>query len=120
MIIALTRWGNRISPLFDVAQEALVVEIDRGRPVTWRRVKLDSAWPSRLEQLVRQGVEVLICGGISNFLYYQLVSRGIRVIPWVTGEVEEVLWAFLQGRLDQENYSMPGCHRWRHRHRGRW
>ncbi|AEG15696.1 Dinitrogenase iron-molybdenum cofactor biosynthesis protein [Desulfofundulus kuznetsovii DSM 6115] len=122
MRVALARWGNRISPLFDVAQETLVVEISRGRLISRRQVKLDDlGWPSRVEQLVHLGVRVLICGGISNFLYHQVVARGIQVIPWVTGDVEEVLQAYLQGQLYQERFAMPGCRRWRHRHRGgRW
>ncbi|SHJ48949.1 NifB/NifX family molybdenum-iron cluster-binding protein [Desulfofundulus thermosubterraneus] len=119
MIVALARWGGRISPLFDVTQEALVVDIGRGGLISRRQVRLDDpGWPSRVEQMVHLGVEVLICGGISNFLYHQLVARGIQVIPWVTGDVEEVLQAYLQGRLNQERYAMPGCRRWRHRHRG--
>ncbi len=119
MKVALARWGNRISPLFDVAQEALVVEISRGRIISRRQVRLDdSVWPFRVEQLIRLGVRVLICGGISNFLYHQVVARGIQVIPWVSGEVEEVLQAYLQGQLYRERFAMPGCRRWRHRHRG--
>ncbi|MGB9805120.1 NifB/NifX family molybdenum-iron cluster-binding protein, partial [Desulfofundulus sp.] len=73
MKVALARWSNRISPLFDVAQEALVVEISRGQIISRKHVRLDdSGWPPRIEQLARLGVKVLICGAISNFLLHQV------------------------------------------------
>jgi predicted Fe-Mo cluster-binding NifX family protein len=38
-------------------------------------------------------------------------SAGIRVIPWISGRLEEVLEAFLSGKLMDTKFLMPGC-RW--------
>jgi hypothetical protein len=36
-------------------------------------------------------------------------SSGIRLIPFVSGPVEEVLRVFLVGRLDDSAFLLPGC-----------
>lgn len=122
MKIALARWGNYISPLLDAAQEIMLAEVEKGQITSRRQIRLvnDGTGLSLLEQLMGLGVNVLICGGVSNYLYYWLVARGIQVFPWVSGEVEEVLQAYLQGSLYHPRYTMPGFCRWRHRHRSRW
>ncbi|HHW43415.1 MAG TPA: hypothetical protein GXX25_06325 [Desulfotomaculum sp.] len=119
--VAIAKWENSISPLFDVSRELLVAEVERGQVITRRLVRfVEGDWFSRIEQVVNQGVETLICGGISDFYYRHLLARGIRVIPWVTGEVEEVLQAFGQNELSGKKFAMPGSGRWRRRCRRGW
>ncbi|WP_035107708.1 NifB/NifX family molybdenum-iron cluster-binding protein [Desulfovirgula thermocuniculi] len=122
MKIALARWDKYISPLLDAAQEILLAEVDKGQVTSRRQVRLvnDGTGVSLPEQLGELGIDVLICGGISNALYYWLVARGIQVFPWVSGEVEEVLRAYLRGELYRSRHTMPGYQRWRRRHRRRW
>ena len=38
-----------------------------------------------------------------------LASAGIEIIPQTCGEIEEVLDAYLAGRLRQGEFLMPGC-----------
>ena len=42
-------------------------------------------------------------------------ALGIRVSPFVSGEVQEVWEAWKNGHLDEACYSMPGCRRCRRR-----
>lgn len=110
MKIALTRWGSRVSPLFDTAQQIVLLDL-QGREVAGRReINISSVPPVfKADFLANQGVRVLICGGISGFFYQQLLARGIRVVPWVTGEVEDVIRAYLRDRLHWKRFLMPGC-----------
>ena len=53
----------------------------------------------KIRLLAQEGVEVLICGGLTETFANMLHDTGIDVVPWVRGEVEEVLLQFMQGTL---------------------
>ncbi len=63
---------------------------------------------SRAERLRELGVNVLICGAISNPLAKMLRGLGIVLIPWKCGLIEEVLTAYFSGTLEDARFSMPG------------
>jgi predicted Fe-Mo cluster-binding NifX family protein len=54
----------------------------------------------RINWLCQRGVEMVICGGISGFSLRMLADRGIRVMPGVAGDVDEVLRLFLDKQLE--------------------
>jgi len=64
-------------------------------------------------------VDVLICGAISRPLEMMLVSEGMQVIPHTCGPVEDVIRAYVSGRLTDQAYLMPGCCGQRRRTRAR-
>jgi predicted Fe-Mo cluster-binding NifX family protein len=110
MRIALTVWDGWISPVFDVCRQALVLEIVEGNVLNNSAQSLDGATPlQKGEQLLELGVRTLICGAISGPAREQLTARGLKVIGFVAGEVDEVLQAFLAGDLPTPALSMPGC-----------
>jgi len=92
MRVAVTIFGSTISPVFDVARQLLVVDIEDGAP----HVRCEEAigqldLARRVALLSRLGVRVLACGAISERSHNALLERGIEVYPWVSGEVQEVL-----------------------------
>ena len=120
MRVAIANWNGRVSPVFDCAREVVLVDTDGVREVPRSTVPLEETYaPRRAARLARLGVNVLICGGISNPLVHMIEANGIRVMPGTTGPVDEVLGAFLAGRLPGPTFAMPG---WRgrggHRFRG--
>jgi predicted Fe-Mo cluster-binding NifX family protein len=74
---------------------------------------------SRAAEISRAGIDVLICGAVTRPLMDALAASGIRVVPWVSGEVNEILDAFGSGELAEGRFSMPGCGRQRCRRRRR-
>jgi predicted Fe-Mo cluster-binding NifX family protein len=110
MRIAIPIWQDRISPVFDVAGQLLLVEWANGQEVA-RQVQLvdETTTDERAERLAEIGVGTLICAGISQPLETGLAERGIRVIARICGDVNEVLTAFQAGRLSEERFVMPGC-----------
>jgi predicted Fe-Mo cluster-binding NifX family protein len=72
---------------------------------------------SRAAILSRLSVHTLICGGISRELSASIEGRGVRVLAFVSGEVECVVEAFLAGTLNSGAFCMPGCGCGRHRRR---
>ena len=111
MKIALPIWDHRVSPVFDVAQHVLVVEVSpRGMRLQRCRSLPPTDPMARAQTLVDWRVEVLICGAISQALEHLLKAQGVAIVSRVRGEVAAVLEAYLAGRLDEPEFAMPGCH----------
>lgn len=120
MKVALTVWEGRISPVFDVSREALVLTVEGGAVTARVAERLEASLPEqKAARLAELGVETLICGAISGSPYQVLAARGMRVLGFVAGELDEVVAAFLAGRLPSAALSMPGCGGRRQRRRGR-
>jgi len=116
MKVAVPDWQGRVSPVFDVAEQILLVDLDREEDGSRRTESLGSTAPhERVRRLAELGVGVLVCGAISWPLQALLTARGIRVVPLICGEVEEVMQAFRDGTLENEKFAMPGCCRKRRR-----
>jgi predicted Fe-Mo cluster-binding NifX family protein len=110
MKVAIPHWQGRVSPVFDVAGNALIVGIDAGGVCSRQDVVLLGEDPQKRAAFLA-GIEtdVLICGAVSWPLEVALVSAGIEVIAQTCGDVEAVLAAFLNGGLAQRGFLMPGC-----------
>ena len=116
MRLAVTDWHGRVSPVFDVAEQVRLVGLDGKDDGSQRTESLGSlASYDRARRLAELGVKVLVCGAISWPLEALLAARGIRVISLVCGDVEEVVKAFRNGTLEDEQFAMPGCCRSRRR-----
>lgn len=119
MQVAIPVWQDRVSPVFDTARTVLLLGIEGGREVERSIMHLMQGFPPlRVRRLRDRGVELLICGAISRPFAHLCEGAGIRVIPWVAGQVDEVLAAFLDDRLPDPSFTMPGCCRARRRRRG--
>lgn len=103
--------------MLDVATHLLLVDVERDEEIGRRNVDIEGILlTTKARQILAFGVETLICGAVSRPLEAMLASAGVRVIPQMCGAVEDVLRAFLCGRLTDEAFLMPGCcgrHRWR-------
>jgi predicted Fe-Mo cluster-binding NifX family protein len=116
MKVAITHWNQRISPVFDVCREAIILEIENRSILSRVAENLSSENPLvKIERLLSLGVETLICGAISEPVCWELTRRNIKVIAFIAGEIEEVLRAFLSEGLPNDSLSMPGyCGRQAH------
>ena len=115
MKIAIPVFGTRVSPNFDHAQTALLIGIDKGSVATMNELSLGPVEPQmRATQIKNLGVDVVICGGVSNFLQNLLQEQNIRVIPWITGEAQKALDLFMRGSLESGTMVCQGRRkRWR-------
>ncbi|MDF7798666.1 NifB/NifX family molybdenum-iron cluster-binding protein [Pontiellaceae bacterium B1224] len=114
MKVAITEWQGRVAPVFDVAGTVLIFETKSGEMLeTAALPTLDPR--SKLVFLTEQGIHVLICGAITRRMREYAEMLGIRINPFVSGEIEEVWSAWRDGTLDEACYSMPGCRHCRRR-----
>lgn len=113
MKVAMPIWQGRISPVMDAATRLLVAEYD-GNQQEVDRIEEPIAGKSTFHlarHLTDMGIDLLICGAISHPLYSLVAAQGIKVIPWITGQTEEILKAYHSNRLGTRQYMMPGCYR---------
>jgi predicted Fe-Mo cluster-binding NifX family protein len=110
MRIAIPLWQGRVSPVFDEASKILLVDVCEKQEQHRQEEFLTARNPfERAQMLPRLGVDLLICGMISQTQQTALASAGVRIIPHVCGSMEEVIAAFLDGRLENGALLMPGC-----------
>lgn len=110
MKIAIPIYNDNVSNVFDFANRLLLVEIENGKETNRSEVALESQLlPQRVGQLKSLNVDVLVCGAISRVLANMVTTSGIEVLPYVTGEIKDVLHGYLTGQLVRPEFSMPGC-----------
>jgi len=117
MKIAIPIWEDRISPVFDTALRLLVVEVE-GKKEASRFVYYigDEDLTRRCQHIRTLDVDLLICGAVSHPFLHMLLASGLEVIQQISGRAEEVLEAYLKGKIDNARFLMPGCKRHRCRH----
>lgn len=100
---------SRISNRLDYSENVLLVSIDNGairkrQSYYWAR----SNALERIDLLRQFGVDVLICDGITEFYANQFENSSIKVIPWISGEVDQVLTQYLAGTLARDKLTSEG------------
>ncbi len=109
MRVAIAHWQDRISPVFDVSDRLLLIDIEDGRELSREDNVLNCSGPfERAREVYRLGVQVLLCGAVSRPLETALISAGVRVIGFICGGLEDVLNAYIKGRLADKCFQMPG------------
>lgn len=110
MKTAFTYWNKRIAPVFDTARLIRVIQTESGRIISEKleTVEGDQAVQKAL-RLSELGVNTLVCGAISSSFHEMVAAYGIQVIPFVAGNCQEVIQAWLNGNLELRRYTMPGC-----------
>ena len=111
MKVGIAQWRGRVSPVFDAATSLLVVDVEAGQAVRRGSVPLTLTDPlERARWISGLDTDLLICGTVSRPLEMALLSAGVQVMPCICGNVDEVLGAFLDGRLEREGaFLLPGC-----------
>jgi predicted Fe-Mo cluster-binding NifX family protein len=110
MKAALTVWNGRVSPVFDVCREAVVLTIENGTVAALSRESIDTPSASlKIDRILNLGIDVLVCGAISESVHRELCARSVTVYGFVAGEIEQVIDALLAGSLPGNALSMPGC-----------
>jgi len=106
---AFSLWNDRIAPVFDVARNLLIVDTAQGAETgrIERRFSGDSP-QERAMRLASLQVDHLVCGAITRETADALQDRGIQVVSFVSGQLEQVIQAWLHGHLHERSLHMPG------------
>ena len=121
MSLALAVFKNRIASLFESSDRFIIIDLSSQNRDESLIVTITNNSPTALLQiLTSNNVRVLICGAISDCMKQMLESQKIDVIPWITGEIENVVTAYKLGRLLSPPFIMPGCRGIKGRRRYHW
>lgn len=86
-----------------------MLEVEGDRIVSRRELLLDADPIRKTAQIAAEGIEEFLCGAITVPLAEALAARGVRMHPFLAGDLEDVIHGYLEGALDHPRYSMPGC-----------
>ncbi len=110
MKVALTIWGNRISPVFDSARKLLIAEVKDNKVLSRHYELFNSEEVSGLAELLTGlGINVLICGAISKRFSDIIETSEIKLCPFITGHVDVVLKSYAENENISPDFFMPGC-----------
>ena len=109
MRLAIPICDSLVATVADFAQVLMLVDYEN--KVEIRRKVVDfhrQIVPARVSVLDDNGVNTLICGAISRPFATMVIHCGIELIPFISGNVEEVMNAYLAGDLANPRFFMPG------------
>ncbi len=110
MKVAITIWNEHISPVFDVCKKMLILDIQDKKIISQREENfIDDDPLKKISQLSYFSIHTLICGAISKNLADELSSLNIKIIPFISGKIENVIFAYISDQLLESSFLMPGC-----------
>jgi predicted Fe-Mo cluster-binding NifX family protein len=120
MKVAVTVWEGTVSTVCDFSSRLLVFDVMGDEVKNRSFMPFETGiLPERVNQLGELGVEVLLCGAISQPLERMIRASGVKVIPCLRGPIEEVIEAYLDDGLSDARFALPGFGPGASRGRGR-
>jgi predicted Fe-Mo cluster-binding NifX family protein len=112
MKVGIAVWNGRVSPVFDVARQVRVFEIENGQVARTCDITLPGAeLRTQADAVAALNLDALICGALSRPMATALAAAKTRVVAFAAGDASAVLEAWLAGRLPDPRLCMPGCGR---------
>ena len=101
MKILVTLRDNDIAPRFDLSTEVLIVETENNRPTGKpRNILLPGSSADELCSLIiKEGITLVVCGGIEEAHFQYLGWKKITVIDKVIGSAAEAVRLAAAGEL---------------------
>ena len=91
-------YNGRLAPVFDVSRHLLLLEWQKGQVVSRTEFRTEEPALPTLAELKRMGIDQLICGAISGPMQHAALAMGLEVIGFLTGDLEQVIEALINGR----------------------
>ena len=111
MKIAIPEFKGRVAPTFDFCRHLLVADFSARKPSEMIRVDFSGIkGRDRAAFLKDRGINLLLCGTISQDLAEEIEKSGIKIVPVPSGEIGEVLEAYAMDRLRELNLELSGIH----------
>ena len=100
MKLAIMLYGTRVSPRFGYSQAVMIVEVSGNQEILRKTLETNEYYPEQIPLVLgKEGVEVVISGGMNRHFQDLFHSQGIQVIWGIIGEADDALAAFRGGQL---------------------
>jgi predicted Fe-Mo cluster-binding NifX family protein len=109
MIVSVSNWKDDIAVTFDFSNSIKIYQLFGNQ---WELIK-EERFNSKesetvVESLKRHDVKILLCGAISKKMLEILEKNSIKVIPFLRGNIDDVLRLFEHSNLDRSSCYLPG------------
>ncbi|MGO8945914.1 MAG: NifB/NifX family molybdenum-iron cluster-binding protein [Syntrophobacteraceae bacterium] len=109
-MLAIPVFRSRVAPVLDWCSKIIIIPDKGSDAESGREIDVVKENMFRLMRSMReQGITTLICGALSPEILNHGESIGLRIIHGIAGDIEEVLQAYHERKLDQPKYWLPGC-----------
>ena len=106
--VGIAQVNNRVAYRLDFADTILVAVKNKEGKLCLEEIILAESNPiRRVRQIVNLGIDTLVCGAMSSFVFRMFQYHGIEIVGGVTGDPQKVLEQYLNGALrgEKEIYS---------------
>lgn len=109
-MLAIPIFRNRVAPVLNWCSRILIFCEDTTGSTHGREIQLLNPIPFDLLRILHDmGVCTLICGALTPELLSFGKHLGMEIIHGVAGDIDDVLRAYREQRLDQPSFRLPGC-----------
>jgi predicted Fe-Mo cluster-binding NifX family protein len=100
MRVAIPVYNKRVSPRFGYTRDFLIVDLEGGKEIDRRMLTMEIDQPGQIaDHLAKQGVSLILSGGMNPYFQEQFRRRNIGVIWGLIGDPNDVLTTYLDGRV---------------------
>ena len=109
MKVAVTFDKGRVFQHFGKTKEFKIYEIKDNKVTDFYYITINSGGCASIVPILKaNGVNALICGGLGEGAYNNLIASNIIVLSGVEGEVDDVIGEFINETLKYDE--KPNCH----------
>ena len=109
MRIAITVWGNRISPVFESSENLMVVKIENYKITRQKILKIvPKTVVQAIEMMKKKKADILICGAITERDSQRIRDNGIHLVSFISGNTDKILETYVRDKTRVLDFSMPG------------
>ncbi len=103
MKVAVTYENGQVFQHFGRTQQFKIYDVEDGKIVSSKVIGNDGLSHGALgEILMREKADVFICGGIGGGAREMIESRGIKLVPGVSGDADKAVEGYLSGTLEYD------------------
>lgn len=118
-MLAIPVFRDRVAPVFDWCSRIIIIPEKMADEESIRQIDVKENTFKLMRRLQEQGIRTLICGAMSSEALNYGRSIGLKIIHGIAGEIQDVLQAYRDQKLDQPQYCLPGCREKRRQRRGK-
>ncbi len=109
-MLAIPVFRARVAPVLDWCSKIIIIPEEGTDAASGRQIDVMEKNIFMLMQTLREkGTKTLICGALSPEMLNYGESIGLRIIHGIAGDIEEILRAYRERKLDRPRYWIPGC-----------
>ncbi len=109
-MLAIPVFRARVAPVLDWCSKIIIIPIEGADAASGRQIDVMEENTFGLMRTLRdKGIKTVICGALSPEMLNYGESLGLKIIYGIAGDIEEILQAYRERKLDRPRYWLPGC-----------